>query len=317
MLTVLELCAGGGGQALGLAMAGFAHVGLVEYEKDYVANMKENRPEWPVIQADLNEFDATRFRGVDLLAGGVPCPPFSVAGKQLGKDDERDLFPAALRIIKETNPRAIMFENVKGFLAPIFEEYRAQLFKQLDELGYDAEIHLLNAADYGVPQSRPRIAIVGFRKDQDVLFNFPMGNGVSAPTVGEALYDLMAERKWKHAKKWAKEANRVAPTIVGGSKKHGGPDLGPTRARKTWAELNVEGKSIANEAPDKDFEGMPRLTPRMMARIQGFPDQWTFGENKRKTIACRMIGNAFPPPVAETIASAIKKALEGEKAWQV
>mgnify|MGYP002249891138 FL=1 len=96
-----------------------------------------------------------------------------------------------------------------------------------------------------------------------------------------------------------KNANRIAPTLVGGSKKHGGPDLGPVRAKKAWEELGVDGKGVANTAPESDFEGMPRLTSRMLARIQGFPDTWTFG--KKKTAACRMIGNAFPPPVAKAV----------------
>ena len=102
----------------------------------------------------------------------------------------------------------------------------------------------------------------------------------------------MKANGWHGAAKWAKEANSIAPTIVGGSKKHGGPDLGPVRARKAWEALGVDGLGVANEAPAKDFEGMPRLTPRMIARIQGFPDTWDFGS--KKTHACRMIGNAFP-----------------------
>lgn len=129
-----------------------------------------------------------------------------------------------------------------------------------------------------------------------------------APSVGETLYDLMAQSGWKGAKKWAYGANKIAPTLVGGSKKHGGPDLGPTRARTAWAELGVDGRGIANEAPSPDFEGMPRLTSRMMARIQGFPDTWTFGN--KKTIACRMIGNAFPPPVAQAVGIKIKECLD-------
>ena len=90
-LTCVEICAGAGGQALGLAMAGFVHVALVEYEQEYCNVLKANRPEWNVICADVHKFDGHPYEGVDLLAGGVPCPPFSVAGKQLGKDDERDL----------------------------------------------------------------------------------------------------------------------------------------------------------------------------------------------------------------------------------
>ena len=117
----------------------------------------------------------------------------------------------------------------------------------------------------------------------------------------------MAENKWAGAKRWAEQADRIAPTLVGGSKKHGGPDLGPTRARNAWAELGIDGRGIADAAPTPDFEGMPRLTSRMMARIQGFPDTWTFGS--RKTVACRMIGNAFPPPVAKAVGEQIKECL--------
>lgn len=118
----------------------------------------------------------------------------------------------------------------------------------------------------------------------------------------------MAANGWKGAKAWAKRANDVAPTLVGGSKKHGGPDLGPTRARMAWATLGVNGKSIAEEAPERDFVGMPRLTVRMAARIQGFDDQWHF--HGRKTAAYRQVGNAFPPPVAKAVASKIREAIE-------
>lgn len=155
---------------------------------------------------------------------------------------------------------------------------------------------------------RPRVVIVGIRKDQLGVFAYPEEKPDSAPPVGKVLYDLMAENGWEKAKEWAAHADRIAPTLVGGSKKHGGPDLGPTRARNAWAELGVDGRGIANEAPAAGFEGMPRLTSRMMARIQGFPDTWTFG--KRKTVACRMIGNAFPPPVAQAVGEKIKECLE-------
>lgn len=307
-LTCVEICAGAGGQALGLAMAGFVHVALVEYEQEYCNVLKANRPEWNVICADVHKFDGHPYEGVDLLAGGVPCPPFSVAGKQLGRDDERDLFPEAIRLIREIQPRAVMLENVRGFLDPNFDEYRAHIFAEIGKLGYETHIKLLNASDYGVPQLRPRVVIIGVRKDQYGVFEYPEKMSEGAPSVGSTLYDLMKKNGWNQAKQWAKDANRIAPTLVGGSKKHGGPDLGPTRARKAWAELGVDGRGIANEAPSPDFEGMPRLTSRMMARIQGFPDTWTFGE--KKTAACRMIGNAFPPPVAKAVGEKIKECLE-------
>lgn len=308
-LTCVEICAGAGGQALGLAMAGFTHVALVEYEEDYCQVLRENRPEWNIICRDVRNFDGRPYEGVDLLAGGVPCPPFSVAGMKLGEKDERDLFPEAIRLAREMQPRAIMLENVRGFLDADFDEYREKIFLELKEIGYSTHIKLLNASDYGVPQLRPRVVIVGVRQDQRGAFFYPDEIQVNM-TVGEALYDLMAARGWKGAKKWAKTANKVAPTLVGGSKKHGGPDLGPARAKAAWSRLGVDGTGVANEAPSPEFEGLPRLTSRMMARIQGFPDIWTFG--KKKTVACRMIGNAFPPPVAKAVGERIRECLEHE-----
>ena len=214
-LTCVEICAGAGGQALGLAMAGFVHVALVEYEEDYCKVLKQNRPEWNVICADVHDFDGRPYHGVDLLAGGVPCPPFSVAGKQLGQEDERDLFPEAIRLIKEIQPRAVMLENVRGFLDSGFDEYRDHIFTSIQKLGYVTHIKLLNASDYGVPQLRPRVVIIGIRKDQIGAFAYPDEQPDSAPTVGDTLRDLMAQNGWEGAKRWASNANRIAPTLVG------------------------------------------------------------------------------------------------------
>ena len=310
ILTSVEICTGAGGQALGLALAGFTHVALVEYEKDYCDVLRENRPEWNVICDDIHNFHGEPYAGVDLLAGGVPCPPFSVAGRQLGKNDERDLFPEAIRLVGEIKPRAVMLENVRGFLDPRFDTYRAHIKDSIDALGYQTQIFLLHSSDFEVPQLRPRVVIIAIRKDQGRFFVPPTGKTDPEKTVGKVLYDLMAENGWKGARQWAAGANRIAPTIVGGSKKHGGPDLGPTRARKAWAELGVDGLGIANEAPSQEFEGMPKLTSRMLARLQGFPDTWTFG--KKKTTACRMIGNAFPPPVAKAVGLSIRRVLDDE-----
>ncbi len=308
-MNCIEICAGAGGQALGLEEAGFEHVALIEYEHDYCKTLKQNRPNWNVICADIKDFSGLEYTdSIDLLAGGVPCPPFSVAGKQLGKSDERDLFPEALRLIKEIHPKAVMLENVKGFLDSKFDEYRTAILNNIESLGYKVQIKLLNASDYGVPQLRPRIVIVGIRNDIHRDFHYPLPHTEKTATVGEVLSDLIKENGWKHADSWIENANSIAPTIVGGSKKHGGPDLGPVRARKAWAELGVDGIGIANEAPSQDFEGMPKLTPRMIARIQGFPDDWSFGT--KKTAACRMIGNAFPPPVAKAVGEQIRKVLE-------
>ena len=310
-MTCLELCAGAGGQALGLERAGFEHVALVEIDKNCCATLRANRPHWNVVEDDLREFDGTPYRGVDLLAGGLPCPPFSVAGKQLGKADERNLFPEAVRIIGECRPRAVMIENVRGLLDAVFDDYRNHVEAQLEALGYRPDWRLFNAADFGVPQLRPRVLFVAIRHDLWQNFAWPLPEFSLAPTVGDVLFDLMSERGWKGARDWRKRAKSIAPTIVGGSRKHGGPDLGPTRARAAWAGLGVDGKGLWNEAPDRDFVGMPRLTVRMVARLQGFPDDWCLVGGK--TNSYRQVGNAFPPPVAKAVADQIRACLSKRK----
>ncbi len=309
--TSIEICAGAGGQALGLEMAGFCHLALVEYERDYCNCLTFNRPQWNVKCMDVHQFDGKPYHGmVDLLSGGVPCPPFSVAGKQLGADDDRDLFPQMLRLVEEIEPKVVMIENVRGFLDKRFDSYRQSIISRLNFLGYNVHMRLLNASDYGVPQLRPRAIIIGVRTIFDDVFTFPQPQLYENNDVGHAIYDLMAANGWRGVDEWQLKASKIAPTLVGGSKKHGGPDLGPTRARKAWEEMGIDGRGIANDAPSVDFEGMPRLTPRMIARLQGFPDEWQFGN--KKTTACRMIGNAFPPPVAKEIGIRIIKQLENE-----
>lgn len=307
-LTSLEVCAGAGGQALGLEQAGFDHAGLVEIDPHACATLRLNRPSWEVHQTDLEAFDGRPFRGVDLFAGGLPCPPFSVAGRQLGSEDERNLFPAAFRLIDEMRPRAVMIENVRGLMSPMFEGYREHITQEFARLGYKALWSMYNAADFGVSQMRPRVAIVALPRETAAKFSWPMPAFQLPPTVGALLEDLMGANGWDGAAAWAKGANAIAPTIVGGSKKHGGPDLGPTRARAAWAQLGVNGLGIADAAPGPGFQGLPKLTVRMVARIQGFPDEWEF--SGKKTNAYRQVGNAFPPPFARAIASAIKEALE-------
>ena len=106
-MNSLELCAGAGGQAQGLERSGFEHEALVEIDAAACSTLRLNRPQWKVIEGDLGQFDASPYQGVDLVAGGVPCPPFSKAGKQMGSEDERDLFPQAIRVVRETRPQAL------------------------------------------------------------------------------------------------------------------------------------------------------------------------------------------------------------------
>ncbi|EFE7703127.1 MULTISPECIES: DNA cytosine methyltransferase [Enterobacteriaceae] len=327
--TSVEICAGAGGQALGLHNAGFAHRALVEIDPAACETLRLNNELHSLGWGDIvegcvkhfAEHTAYSFSDVDLVAGGVPCPPFSKAGKQLGKDDERDLFPTALKIVNTIKPKAVMIENVSGLLDPKFKQYRQELDHAFSAMGYKTFWKLHHASDYGVPQLRPRVLLVALRGEYAAHFHWP-SETLIPPTVGDALFDLMSMGGWEGAEAWRKAADNIAPTLVGGSHKHGGPDLGPTRAKRSWQALGVNGHSIADNGPEKGFigyvgrdgkirtgfENMPRLTVRMAARIQGFPDWWKF--SGKKTAAYRQVGNAFPPPVAEATGRQIRKALE-------
>jgi DNA (cytosine-5)-methyltransferase 1 len=245
---------------------------------------------------------------VDLLAGGVPCPPFSIAGKQLGSEDDRDLFPAMIELAARLEPRAVMIENVKGLMSAKFEAYRSAISGAFETLGFaQPRWQVLEAHRFGVPQLRPRTIMVALRPDDDAHFCWPEPV-VRTVTVGEALLGSMKQRRWPDATRWAKEANRVAPTLVGGSKKHGGADLGPTRAKRAWEDLGINGHGVADDGTDlADFGGlMPKLTVHQAAIIQGFPPDWIFAG--RKTAAYRQVGNAFPPPVAAAMGRRIAQA---------
>jgi len=304
--TCVELCAGGGGSSIGLEQAGFEHTRVVERNPTFCETLERNRPGWGVVCADLGDFDARGLGDVDLLSGGLPCPPFSIAGQQLGSEDERDCFPMALRIVRKIRPKSIMFENVPGLLQPKFELYRKRVTARLARLGYGCGWHRVVSSDLGVPQHRPRTLLVGLlgRRPEEG----PMYRPRRQKTVTGAIRDIMGENGWRGLGRWSRLANGIAPTVTGGSERHGGPDLGPTRARKAWALMGIDGMGIADEPPARDFVGMPRLTLRMVARIQSFPDRWRFAGTK--TAVHRQIGNALPAPVAKAAGIFVRGQLD-------
>ncbi|MGW3657527.1 DNA cytosine methyltransferase [Streptomyces sp. NPDC005151] len=346
--TSVEICAGAGGQALGLHNALFRHLALIEIDTNAVATLRENvegNAEWEgckVKQADLTQLKPLDLRleleleagDLDLLAGGVPCPPFSIAGKQLGRDDERDLFPTMLDLVDELEPKAVMIENVRGLLEPKekFQGYREELLERLELMGYEkCYWEVLEAKNYGVPQLRPRAILVAMKREYIPFFAATKPEDRRLVTVGEALKKSMAKRYDEVVdpradevfKTWLRQASKgVAPTLVGGSKKHGGADLGPTRAKKAWALLGVCGLGVANDSKDMQrlksqerdlFSAAgPKLTVTQAAIIQGFPESWKF--TGKKTAAYRQVGNAFPPPVAQAVGEQILAALKAARA---
>ncbi|MGA5731755.1 DNA cytosine methyltransferase [Streptomyces seoulensis] len=336
-LEVVEICAGAGGQSLGLHRAGFTHRLAVELDVQAAHTLEQNLrrvlkedgadvPDELVAVGDVANpatWDPERYKeNLALLAGGVPCPPFSIAGKQLGTGDERDLFAWAIELCGQMRPKALLLENVRGLSAKRFSGYRQAVLDKLHDLGYVAFWKVLQASDFGVPQLRPRFVLVALLPQYAEYFEWPTPSPERL-MVGDALSDLMGENGWdpQEVTEWVAGARGIAPTIVGGSKKHGGADLGPTRAKRAWAELGVDAMGVSNEAPEAGFTPRPgatgpRLTTKMVARIQGWAGEFSNWEFLgRKTSVYRQIGNAFPPPVAKAVGDSIRNALlkKGER----
>ena len=308
-MRVIELCAGGGGASLGLEAAGFEPVMLVDNEPNSCATLRHNRPNWNVVQGDIQQTDFTEWQGeVALLSAGLPCPPYSIAGIQQGPEDERDLFPDMLRTVAEIQPQAVLIENVRGLMNDKFAYVRERTDYALDEMGYWTDWRMLNACHFGVPQTRTRVFMVAIRRDNVSPFQWPTPTETPTKYVGEAIGDLLQSGGWNGAAEWLERAKAfISPTLTGGSKKHGGPDLGPTRARAEWIALGVHPLEIATEPPPPEGSARLCLTVRMVARLQGFPDDWEFQGSK--TQQCRQIGNALPPPLMEAMARQIAKCL--------
>lgn len=225
----IELFVGAGGLALGVSAGGFKHEAVVELDRNSCDTIRANAQRgmspvkaWPLFQADVREFDFCPYAGIDLLAGGPPCQPFSIGGKARGHVDDRNLFPEVVRAIRETRAQAILIENVRGLMRPKFTRYFEYILLQLNhptimarngedwtnhlarlkqhhtkgkhrDLTYQVVFDCLNAVDYGVPQRRDRVFFVGFRSDLGIEWNFPK------PTHSQ---DALLRSQWVTGEYW-------------------------------------------------------------------------------------------------------------------
>jgi DNA (cytosine-5)-methyltransferase 1 len=335
----IELFAGGGGMALGLEAAGFEPQLLVEWDANACATLRRNRPDWNVVEGDVRQVDFTPFQGVELVAGGPPCQPFSMGGLARGYNDNRDMFPQAVRAVREIKPAAFIFENVRGLLRPAFRNYveyiklqlthpdfpisanvswdrnHARLQRHHSKAGEDGHSyrvfqHVANAADYGVPQKRYRVFFVGFRADLEGGdgWHFPLpthsrtgeGGQKKWQTVAAAFKGLPSPRKPNQFQGHVYQAG--AKSYPGHT---GSPIDEPSKALKA-GDHGVPGGENMLRYPN----GRVRYyTVREAARIQCFPDNWRL--EGAWSEAMRQIGNAVPVDLARVVAGSVKKHLNG------
>lgn len=325
-MKAIDLFCGAGGLSLGLKTAGWDVVAAVEYERTAMDTHARNMPGVDHLCGDVREVNFKKYRGaVDLVAGGPPCQPFSVSGKQLGNDDLRDMVPQFVRAVREVKPKAFMLENVHGLATARFLPYLEEKVRELAKLGYKIQWKVLNAADYGVPQKRLRLIVVGMRDRDDFKFPNPThgaGRKESHRTVAEALSDCPEDEPNRARVVYAKNPilrrspfagmllngkgrpldmdapSFTIPASAGGNRTH---ILDPDGVlRKYHAHLMRGGKPRQG-----DVEGCARLTVKQSARLQTFPDWFEFvgRRNQRYT----QIGNAVPPAFAAVVAKQVLK----------
>lgn len=379
----LELFTGAGGLALGTHMAGLEHVALLEWNSDACRTLRENAEarvlpgveRWQVREADVRDVKFSDFGPVDVISGGPPCQPFSIGGKHSGFDDWRNMIPQFCRAIGELTPRAFIMENVKGLLRPRFETYFSYILLSLsyptispkpneswtdhlarlenahtsgkfEDLHYHVVFRLLNAADYGVPQTRQRVFVVGFRSDIGLRWNFPDAthdlksllreqyvtgeywerHGIKRPKV-LPMPPNMRQLPLIEPKSGLQAWRTVRDALIGlpdPTKKHGAGDVlnhqfvpgARAYPGHTGSPLDLPAKTL--KAGDHGVPGGENMiafangtvryfTVREAARMQTFPDGWRF--EGAWSEAMRQLGNAVPVDLARVVAMSVADRL--------
>lgn len=321
--TSIELFAGCGGTALGFENAGVKHVLLNEFDKNCVATLQKNMPEWNVIHDDVKNVSFTKWENkVDIVQGGFPCQAFSYAGKKRGFDDARGtLFYEFARCVKEVKPKIAMGENVKGLLKHDNGRTLETMVNILEELGYRVTYKVLKAQYHDVPQKRERLIILAIRNDLDMPFIFPDENNYTI-SIGEALAGCPVSSGQKYPDKKKKVMELIPPggywrdlpvelqkEYMGASYYMGGGKTGMAR-RLSWDEpsLTLTCAPAQKQTERCHPEETRPLTVREYARIQTFPDEWEFAGSQAAQY--KQIGNAVPVNLGFHIANALIKMLD-------
>jgi len=328
--SILELFAGAGGLAIGLEKAGLKCVALNEIDKWACQTLRNNRPNWNVLEGDIKDFDFSRFKNsVDVVTGGFPCQAFSYAGKKLGLNDARGtLFYEFARAVQEVNPAICIGENVRGLLSHENGKTLQGMISILDEIGYKvAPVQVLKAINFRVPQKRERLILVGIRKDIDIDFEYPkphrkIYNLKDALKKGE-LYNCDVPKsegsKYPEHKKealdlvppkgyWRDLPLDIQKEYMGKSYYLGGGKTGMAR-RIGWDEPSLTLTcSPAQKQTERCHPDETRpFRVREYARIQTFPDDWKFAGSISQQY--KQIGNAVPVNLAKEIGYSIIKVL--------
>ncbi|MER7197796.1 DNA cytosine methyltransferase [Streptomyces sp. CB01635] len=323
-LSFVDVCAGAGGLALGLEQAGFEPRLLLDNDKRTVATLTANRPHWNVLLEDLLDFDPIEHPesyDVDLLSAGLPRVKSSATVGRPDSGEEERLLRATIFLAHAIKPRAVLIDNVPDLAySDDYKPFRDFARAELAHLGYEFSWFVVDAVGFGVPQNRRSGVLVALERGHGDAFRPPIPTVDEPTTVGAALQRSMSARGWPDAARWAAQADRPAPTLVGGSKNRGGADLGPTGSKKKWATMGVNGHTLGDQVPGEDFvwdpergrEYLVKITPEQAATLQGFPESWSI--SGPKTPRYRQIGHALPPPVGRALGGAVADALKGDPA---
>ncbi len=331
-MTTLELFAGAGGLALGLEKAGFETIGLVENNKFASQTLKKNRPNWNVINEDIEKVVQNgiknylnNFKYLDLLSGGYPCQSFSYAGKKLGLDDTRGtLFYFYAEILKELQPKIFLAENVKGLVSHDQGLTLKTMINVFEDVGYKVSYRVLNSLNYGVAQKRERIFIIGIRDDiykqkGEFIFPEPLKKILTLKDVLQNVPDSLCgtySDKKKDVLKlvpaggcWRDLPDEVAKDYMGGSYHLGGGKTGIAR-KLSWDEpaLTVLCSPSQKQTERCHPDELRPFSVRENARIQSFPDGWDFVGSISEQY--KQVGNAVPVELAKHVGLKIKEYLE-------